>query len=417
MTSKVMRLAYIVILLSISGCADLASLLATPTPAPAPQVTATPQPLPLTIPTPPVHVEARVLRVWLPPRFDPDSDSGSARPFDQRLADFEGAHPGLKIDVRIKAEDGETGLLKSLSVTSVAAPSALPDLIALPRMDLESAASLGLLHPMDGLSTLLDDPNWYPYAYELGHIQNIGYGLPFVGDALVLIHHPDLEINTWEEILASEETLIFPAGDPQALVPLLFYVAAGGKLLNEQGLPTLEEEPLTQSLTLIRDGLAAGIFSASLLSLNSDEQSFQAYRDGRSRLVITRVTNHAKVGQDVMNPIPGLEILPHTFADGWMWALAGSTSENQQLATELAEYLMDDAFLRQWTGENGYLPTRIAPEGRQNAEFSTIIDSAQVIPPNQVLLTLSPILQQAVSQILNGEPIQVVVSNVMEQVQ
>src|SRR4030095_1179555 len=260
MISKVLRIEYLVIFLSLAGCADLASLLTTPTPASTSQATATPQPVPSATQTPPVLVEARVLRVWLPPSFDPNAGTPAANLLKPRLADFQSSHRGLKIEVRIKAAEGKTGLLNSLSLTSAAAPSSLPDLIALSRVDLEAAASRGLLHPMDGLSTMLDDPNWYPFARDLGHIQDIGYGLPFAADALVLIRHPDFEIHTWADILSIGKRLYFPADDSRSLVLLSLYISAGGRLVNEQGLPILEEQPLTQTLTLFHQGLESGTF-------------------------------------------------------------------------------------------------------------------------------------------------------------
>ena len=183
MIKKILRVAYCVIFFAVTGCSSLAPLLSNPTPAPAPfgQATSTPQPFIDSTPTVLPVTEARVLRIWLPPRFDPNADTESANLLKQRLADFESAHPGVKIEVRIKAEEGATSLLNALSITNSAAPAVLPDLIALSRPDLESAALKGLIHPVDGLSVLLDDPNWYPYARELGHIENIGYGLPFAG--------------------------------------------------------------------------------------------------------------------------------------------------------------------------------------------------------------------------------------------
>jgi len=413
MTAKVRRFAALLLLLSLSGCADLASLLSTPTPVPASQASATPQPvLNLTSTTAP-PIEARILRIWLPPRFDPASGSDSANLLKQRLNEFEASHRGLKLDVRIKAETGDSSLTASLSLTRTAAPSALPDLIALSRADLESAASQGLLHPMDGLSTVLDDPNWHPYARELGHFQNIGYGLPFAGDALVFLHSPDLAINNWEEILAAREPLLFPAGDPQALVPLSLYLSAGGGLVNEQGAPALEEEPLTQVLTLLRDGLEVEAFSPSMLSLETDQAAFRSYREGWGRMIITWASNHRETSPSLLQPIPGLvEGSPQAIADGWMWALAGATPENQQLATELAEFLMDPAYLNEWTRETGYLPTRITGQETLNP----IIESARVLPSREVLAVLSPIMNRAVSRVLNGEQVPAVVRSVLEEV-
>ena len=212
-------------LLLSTGCASIADFLSTPFAAPpaspvstsvisspvGTSATSTPQinpPLNVT-PTGSPSSEARVLRIWLPAEFDPTSGTTPSNILKQRLNDFEAKHSGLELEVRIKADEGESSLINSLSVTSMAAPSALPDLIALSRPALETAALRGLLHPIDGLSTALDDPNWHDYARQLGHIQNTGYGLPFAGDALVLVYRSEVErINSWNDILASENPLV-----------------------------------------------------------------------------------------------------------------------------------------------------------------------------------------------------------------
>ena len=415
MISKVLRIAYLLIFATLAGCANIESFLSQPTPASAPsgQVTSTPQPFTDPTQTALPTTEARVLRVWLPPRFDPKATTVSANLLEQRLIDFEAAHPGVEIEIRIKAEAGETGLLNSLSITSNAAPTALPDLIALARPDLEAAALKGLLHPVDGLSTVLDDPNWYPYARELGHIQNIGYGLPFAGDALVLIHRPELEITTWENILASEEdVLVFPAGDPQALVALSLYISAGGRIINEHGLPTLDEERLTQTLLMIQNGLfIEQAFLPAMANYETDTPSIQAYRDGRANIAIAWAASYES-GDGIMQTIPSLNSAPHTFATGWVWALAGSAPENQQVATELAEFLMADEFTSKWLNEIGYLPTRLLPD----SDLNVILDSAHVIPSNDVLSVLGPIMNQALIRVLNGDQLESVVRSAMEQV-
>jgi ABC-type glycerol-3-phosphate transport system substrate-binding protein len=415
MISKVLRIAYLFIFAALAGCANIESLLSQPTPASAPlgQTTSTPQPL--TDPTQTAHptTEARVLRVWLPPRFDPNATTVSANLLEQRLIDFESTHPGLKIEIRIKAEEGEASLLNSLSLTNIAAPTALPDLIALSRPDLEAAALKGLLHPVDGLSTVLDDPNWYPYGRELGHIQNIGYGLPFAGDALVLIHRPELEITTWENILAGEDVLVFPASNPQALIALSLYISAGGRIVDEQGLPTLDEERLTQTLLMIQNGhLIEQAFLPAMANYATDTPSMQAYRDGRANIAIAWAASY-QADDGVMQMIPSLSSTPHTFAIGWIWALAGSNPENQQVATELAEFLIADEFTGTWLNETGYLPTRLAPDPELNA----ILDSAHVIPSNDVLSVLGPIMNQALIRVLNGDQLEGVVRSAMEQVQ
>jgi ABC-type glycerol-3-phosphate transport system substrate-binding protein len=413
MISKALRIAYLISLAALAGCASLAPLLSQPTPVPAPfgQTTSTPQPVLIATQTalPPTNA-VRILRVWLPPRFDPNADTASAKLLKQRLADFETSHPRLKIEVRVKAEAGETSLLNSLSITSAAAPKALPDLVALSRSDLEVAVLKGLIHPVDGLSTALDDPNWYPYARELGHIQNIGYGLPFAGDALVLVHRPELELKTWDDILSSKEVLVFPASDPQELVALSLYISAGGKLVNDQGLPILEEAPLTQVLTLIHDSAEAKVLLPALVSYETGAQALQAFHDERATLAIAWATD-GRSPADAIQLVPSLNGTPHTFATGWIWALAGSDPEIQQVATELAEYLVADDFVDGWLKESGYLPMRIS----QNSDVSAILDAAHAVPTNDVLSVLGPIMHQALTRILNGDQVDPVVRSVMEQ--
>ena len=418
-------------LLLSTGCASIADFLSTPFAAPpaspastsvisspvSTSATSTHQinPPSNVTPTGSPSSEARVLRIWLPAEFDPTSGTTPSNILKQRLNDFEAKHSGLELEVRIKADEGESSLINSLSVTSMAAPSALPDLIALSRPALETAALRGLLHPIDGLSTALDDPNWHDYARQLGHIQNTGYGLPFAGDALVLVYRSEVErINSWNDILASENPLVFAVGDPNALVGLALYVSAGGELLNAQGQPTLDQEVLTRVLTSIADGALAGVFSPSLDNLVSNEQVLQAYLGERANMaIIWASTYRAPEGQFTL-PLPGLDETSGSFATGWMWALAGSNPENQQLAVELADYLVADDFLGRWTSATEYLPTRPKSVVAGGATINAIVESAQPIPSNEVLSVLGPLMQDALIRVLNGEKPEVVAENVIE---
>jgi ABC-type glycerol-3-phosphate transport system substrate-binding protein len=421
MISKVLRIAstplrcgiiYFVMLASLSGCSSLTPFLAAPTPVPVPQTTATPTPVPLATQTNlPAAADVRTLRIWLPPRFDPNAGTDSANLLKQRLADFAASHPRIKIEVRIKAEDGDNGLLNSLVVTNGAASKALPDLVALSRPDLETAVLEGLVHPIDGLSTMLNDKNWYPYASELGHIQNIGYGLPFAGDALVMIHRPGLQVNTWDEFLASKEQLAFPAGDPQSLTVVALYMSAGGKLVNDKGVPALEAEPLTEAFTLIQKAVAAKVLLPALVNVETGTQSFQAYHDGRATMAIGWAAD-GRDKTDAIQAVPGLDAnKPYTFATGWVWALAGSDPEVQQVAAELAEYLIADDFAGSWLQGGGYLPTRLP----QSTDVNTILEAAHTIPSDDVLSVLGPIIHQALTRLLNGDQVQPVVQSVMDQ--
>ncbi len=402
--SRLFRFVISLGLLFSAGCTSLEPLLASLTPpTPVPTKRITPTPPAITPATTPVPSEL-LLRVWLPLQFDPAAQNVPASLLKQRLADFEAGHPGLKIEVRIKESEGENDIVNVLSLASAAAPGTLPDLILLSRSDLEVAAGKGLLHPIDGLSTSLEDPNWYGYAQQLGRIGNTGYGLPFAGNTLVLVYYPELgTIVNWDDVLKSRGQLVFPASNPQGLVGLSLYASAGGEILDAQGLPTLDVEALTRTLTLVKEGVSKNIFPPSLVNVSTEAQALQIYRTGSANKAVIWKLDYRPSSDGEVAPLPGLDETSFSYATGWLWALAGSNPENQQLAVELAEYLVADEFIGEWTQAVGYLPTRPSVVAANDRTMAAVAESAHPIPSDDLLAVLGPLMQEALTRVLGGE--------------
>jgi ABC-type glycerol-3-phosphate transport system substrate-binding protein len=353
--------------------------------------------------------------VWIPPQFDPAAESEAASLLEERLAEFEAEHPGLLLEVRLKRSDEEHDVVNSLLLTGEAAPSVLPDLILLSRSDLESAALKGFLHPIDGLSTALEDRDWYGYAQQLARIQNTGYGLPFAGDALVLVYYPELgTLVTWEDVFTTRGQLVFPANHPLGLVGLSLYASAGGKLLDAQELPTLEIVALTKVLTHVQQGVAEEVFPASLANVSTEAQTLQIYRTGSANKGIIWFLDYQPASDGAITPLPGIAEEPFAYATGWVWALAGSNPENQQLAVELAEHLVAADFIGEWTRATGYLPTRPSTVQDENRTITAVLESAHPIPSNDLLAVLGPLMQEALTRVLSGEEPQAVAESVVQ---
>jgi multiple sugar transport system substrate-binding protein len=414
--SRIFRFVIFAGLFFSAGCASLAPLLdslITPTPVPTKQATSTPTVIATA--TLPVEQNVPILRVWLPSEFHPTVENPAAKLLDQRLTKFETQHPGLKIEVRVKTADTDGEILNDLSVTSAAAPGVLPDLVLLSRPDLEAAALKGLLHPIDGLSTSLEDPNWYEYAQQLGHVQNTGYGLPFMGDAMVLVYYPELGmIVNWEDVLASQGQLVFQAGNPDGLTGLSLYASAGGQILDPQGLPTLDEDSLLRVLTLIEEGRSKKVFPPSLVNVTNETQALQIYRTGSANKGIIWILNYHPTSDGSIAPLPGLDEAPFSYATGWVWALAGSDPENQQLAAKLAEYLVADDFIAEWTETTGFLPTRPSSIKDEDRTMSAILESAHLIPSSSIIAVLGPLMQEAITRVLIGEAPKDVAASVIQ---
>ena len=375
----------------LAACAELPFDL----PQPA-AITPTPITIPVVIPTAtpaesetePIESEPQILRVWLPPQFDPNAETEAGEILRERLAVFESRRPDLILEVRIKAEEGPTGLLNALFTTQKAAPEILPDLVALPRPALEAAALQGVLHPIDGLSELLDDPDWFPYARPLAHIQNSAYGLPFSADLFGLAYRRSTEIEdapelpSLESLLAQETQILFAADQPQAELSFCLYNTYNTPFRNEQGQPSLDADALTNLLTFYT--------SESIATKSSEIETNEALWESflaQPELAATVWTSEylGRMPADAqMTPIPAPNGETCALATAWSWALAGSSSDLEPAAVELAEYLSDSGFLTEWTAALGSLPPRPTALDENETALHALSLVAQPIPSNDI---------------------------------
>ncbi len=416
----VVRLALsLLVFLGLASCStwltDILPGTATATPPAAPSATAGPMdasPTPTPEDLPPIGPVP--LHIWLPPQFDPDGPGRAGEILRARLDAFMASHPDLYVDVRVKSASGPGGLLESLTTASAAAPAAAPGLIALSRSDLEAAAVKGLIYPMDELSSAIDDSDWYPYARQLASLQESIFGLPFAGNALVMLYRPAVVGSepplTWEDVLERGVPLIFQAGDPQAMVTLTLYRSAGGSVQDAQGRPALNPAILADVFELYQRGSRNGVFPASIAQYQSTGQAWQAYREGQADWVITWSSNYlSELPADTSAAVlPSLDSDSLTLANGWVWALADQDPVRRQASVELAEFLVESDFLSEWSAAAGYLPTRPSalagwPNESLQPFIAQVVLSAQLRPANELMASLGPVLLEGTLSILKDQ--------------
>jgi multiple sugar transport system substrate-binding protein len=359
---------------------------------------------------------ARLVRIWLPPEFDPQGNSPASQLLNARLEQFATENPDVRLEVRVKALEGEGGLLDSLVTANVAAPLTLPDLVLLPRPLLESAALKGLLHPYDGLTNIMDNGSWFEYARQMSRVQSSTYGIPFAGDAMLLAYHPSLvqtPPSDLETSISLGEVLLLPATDPQATFTLGTYLADGGSVQDAQGRPSLDEATLTRILELDQRASQSGVMPFWLTQYSTDQQVWDAFMSNEYPIAVTWAStylSHRLIATDDLAAatIPTPNGTPFTLASGFSWALAGQDPERRTLAVRLAEFLADKDFQTQWTSAAGYLPPRAdALQGwqdfQQNQVLQQISTSAQLMPPVDLVSSLGPALEQAVVDVLKAQ--------------
>lgn len=401
----------LMLLLLATGCSALPFLnpqTAFPTkPASSPTVEAVESPEVYSTPTSP---ESQVLVIWVPPQFDANKPGASGRLLRERLDAFAAAHPGVTVEVRVKQLRGPGSLLESLAATSAAAPLRLPSLIALPRQDLEVAALKGLIFPVDGVTTVLQEEDWYPYARQSASVQNSNFGLPFAGDALLLMQRPAKTggaIQSWYSISSTGLPLAFPAADPQALLTLNLYLSVGGKIQDEEGRPMLEQKPLIRVLEMLAAGAGSGVYPYWLMQYQTYEQVKDTYREQRVPWAVAWSADFfANPSFDTSPaPLPRLGETEINLANAWIWCIPEPEPERHILSGQLADFLVDSEFMGAWTAATGYLPTRPnALQAWPNQSFretaGQIADFAISLPSYDLMGSLGPVLEEATTTVL-----------------
>ena len=384
----------------------------TDTPSASGNVTATPL-LESTVAVTPTYSGPRELIVWVPPQFDPANESQAGKILEQRLRLFSVDNPGVSVSIRVKAASGSNGLIESLTTTSQAASDAMPSVIALPRNDLETAALQGLAIAIDDYSSVIDDTDWYRYAQELAIIDGLTYGLPFAGDALLLVYRPaktGIITSSWEQVFNNGQSIIFPAASSMSYFGLSLYLSAGGNVVDTQKSAVIDEEPMLSIMNLLNEGSEKGIFPVWLTGYTSMAEAWQAYEDRGSAGVVawsSQYFSQLPVDSTAIM-LPSMTDDPYTLADGWVWVVTEPQPALVEDSVRLAEYLVDDSFLAEWIPETEYLPTRpTILNGWSNQTIrsliSQIVVSSHVKPSNNTVATLGPLFSDATESILKRE--------------
>jgi ABC-type glycerol-3-phosphate transport system substrate-binding protein len=357
-----------------------------------------------------------VLRIWVPPEFDPLDGTPASNLLNSRLEQFMAVNKDIKLEVRVKDLEGEGGMLESLVAASAAAPLALPDLVLMPRSLLESATLKGLLFPYDGLTNIMDDKNWYEYARQIAHVQSGTYGIPFAGDAMALVYHPSLLETPPTDLLTAlsfGEPMLFPATDPQALFTLNTYLADGGAIQDSQGRPVLDQATLANVLEFDQNASQSGLMPYWLTQYSTDNQVWEAFLGNPYPMAVTWASSYLSpqlsgTADLALAPVPTLNGQSYALASGWSWALAGRDPERRASAVKLAEFLVDKDFLAQWSSVAGYLPPRVdALQGWQDAKQRQVLhpisSSAQLMPSTDLVSSIGPVLEQAVVSVIKDQ--------------
>ncbi|RIK50708.1 MAG: hypothetical protein DCC57_11540 [Chloroflexi bacterium] len=386
---------------------------ATPTPAaPAPALS-----VPAEDNGPPTtdSAQGQHLVVWLPAFSGIAAGAAAGDVLETSIRQFEQAHPGVSIEVQVKAESGVAALWPFLRSAQAVAPAILPDLVLINTQQLWQGADLGLFMALDETDIAAVD-DFYPAARAGVHYNNRLLGIPYTVDAVHAVYSQEGfagALPTWETLLAEAPAYLFPGGSSEGSVNLHMlaqYLGAGGDLAESAVEPDLEAA--RAYFEFLAEGRQQGVIPpevADLGTFSAVYAAFQAHSEGLAATLGSDVLGGAERTQLRYAPLPTRSGRPTTVADIWAFALLTQDTERQALALSLVAALLEPDVQGAWSQFADRLPSRRSAlaqwdqAGPYRSFLEQQIEGAAAVPNGRAFADFARRLQAGQLAVLRGE--------------
>ncbi len=405
------HLPFLLALLLCVGCAaqpaaaPIADAMTSPTPTLA-VVTAEP----VSTPTPTARPNLR-LRFWLPDELAGLDDPDAGDVLAQQISAFRAAYPQIEIELRLRATEGTGGLLEALRAASAVAPGTLPDITLLRYDDFRAAVASSLLQPLDLRQLVVDAGDYHPAVAATGQIDDQWWGVPAAIEVLHVVYsdaQPPIASWRFDDLLAEETPLLFPAASVSGLSPVLLhqYVTAGGAAaVNGSGL-RIDENALRAVLGFYERAADVGLITPAVLEYDAPSRYPDAIA-GSVPVVVTSSMYMRAVSQGLTlnrGYLPTLTGQPSTVLDGWIWVITATSTDRQTAALRFLNWMVDTDRQSAYANAIHMLPALRAAQRQIDAEYATFVDSLleTALPENTGTLTART-LQNAFAAVINGQ--------------
>ncbi|MBL8132481.1 MAG: extracellular solute-binding protein [Anaerolineae bacterium] len=408
---------------ALAGCAGAVptpaaemALQALPTASPSPPAALTPTASPTPLPT---EAGPRTLMIWMPDVVAPTDNADAEAQRAVWITAFETLEGDLTVTMRLKRAADVGGIFQTLRSASLVAPTALPDLALLRRVDLLAAVALGLVRPLDpaGVSALIQD--MHPSVIALGSVEGDLYALPFTLDVAHLALNPeaaaaltDSDAWTFDAVLSRSDPLLFPAGRAGIANEtfLAQYRAAAGATTQDEGVP-VDAAALEAVFGFYQSARAAEIIPASVLDYTASSDYIDQVIAGTAAGVVSSssfLTLRDSGAVLAYAPLPTLDGEPAALIDGWMWVITTGDAARQADALRFLNWIFDVDRHADYTRALHMLPTSRATL-RQSADpayaqfADALIDRATLPLSDSAGGVAGRAMQAALIAVLRGE--------------
>lgn len=364
----------------------------------------------------PLVETSRQLVIWAPPFFQATLDLATDGVLTPLYEQFERNHPGVHIDVQIRAESGEASFLNYLRGAQRVAPAILPDIILVNTQQLWQVAELDLLLPLEieQLETILQ---FFPSTLPAVTYNEEIVGIPYTANLTHIVYHESalaLPPQTWSDLLASDQPYIFSGGRFEELGAFAYlqYLGSGGQVHEDD---VVDEEALRALFTYLVALRTEGIVPDSVLEITSADSAWSTFINTKRGLADTStqvVLNHWEAmnsGGVQYAPIATRNGAPISIAHIWAFAIVASDSEQQALSMSLLNAFMESTIHGEWSRAAMQIPTQAeAFEVWRNSSpyfdfIQTQLKNSITLPGGRRFAELNRRLQDAQELVLRGE--------------
>ncbi|MEZ4675682.1 MAG: extracellular solute-binding protein [Caldilineaceae bacterium] len=294
--------------------------------------------------TPATRVTDRQLVIWAPDLFQASLDPTTNHPMVALFEEFERNHPGVHIDVQIRADGGEAGILDYLRSAQRVAPAILPDIMLVNTQQLWQVVELGLLAPID-LAQLDSATEFYPHALLAATYNEQLWGIPYVTDLVHAVYYTAESAtapSTWEALLGAQQPYLFAAGKSEDVNLFAYqqYLGAGGN--PDIGIGT-DEMALSSFFAFLAQAKADGIIPDEVLEVTDADdvwQLFAAADQGIAEISTHVAIQHLELFNNGMIQFvhsPTRTDNNETLAHVWAFAIVAGDVEQQALSLALVK--------------------------------------------------------------------------------
>lgn len=355
------------------------------------------------------------LVVWLPAFSGIAAGAAAGDVLETSIRQFEQTHPGVSVDIQVKAEGGIAALWPFLRAAQAVAPAILPDLALINTQQLWQGADLGLFVALDE-TAIVEIDDFYPAALASVRYKNRLLGIPYTVDAVHAVYSQaefSGALPTWETLLAEAPIYLFPGGssDGSANLHLLAqYLGAGGEVAESGVEPDLEA--VRAYFEFLSDGRLRGVIPPEVADLGTFSAVYAQFQTDTGSLAATlssEVLGGAESAPLRYAPLPTRSGQPTTVADTWAFALLTQDADRQALALSLVAALLEPDVQGAWSQFADRLPSRRSAlaqwdqAGPYRSFLEQQIESAAAVPNGRAFADFARRLQTGQLAVLRGE--------------